>query len=147
MAEVTEKEMAYMAGFFDGEGSIGVYQMLSRPYYVRLNVYQVDRRPLDMLQRAFRGQVSQHPDQPNRKRAYRWQLADQSAIRSALASMSPFMIVKRDEALLAIRFIEARVSTATSSRGRPTYSPWDVAEQASFAEAISQMKHESGRLV
>jgi len=49
-------ELAWAAGFFDGEGSIGLRQQTGRPCpYPTISIGQVDPRPLERFQRAIGG--------------------------------------------------------------------------------------------
>jgi len=87
--------MAYLAGFFDGEGSITV-----RPgrRTFTLTVVQVDIRPLKLFKEAFGGTVSRRtaPTSPRHQQSYRWDIYAGSWL--VLYALRPYLIVKAEAA-------------------------------------------------
>jgi hypothetical protein len=103
-----EAIMAYLAGFFDGEGSIGVYAYARRNNgggafgSLAISASQVDRHPLDTLVQRFGGSLRLNRKSRTRP-VWQWKLNGPAA-SNALRHMLPFLIVKRQQAELAIRF-------------------------------------------
>lgn len=99
----------YFAGLFDGEGSIQVTRekpttgAKSPSYALRLDVAQIVREPLQALVDTFGGSISRRVHKANRRVVWYWCCKGNYAC-SALEEMEPFLIVKRREAGVAIRF-------------------------------------------
>lgn len=99
-------DLAWAAGFFDGEGCIiGVRTSSPRgPQYVlTVTVGQVDRRPLDYLAELFGGGVRlQKSATETTQQLHVWSVSDGYA-RNFLKSVRPYLRVKGERADLALR--------------------------------------------
>lgn len=128
--------LAYLAGFFDGEGSLGVYPTKHSggglTHRIAVRVEQCDPAPLELFARRFGGRVIANRKRVTtlRRQTSLWQVAAMRA-EVVLRSLLPWLVVKRGEAELALRYR----SNAPDGR-RHGLTPWDLAEAASFAEAI-----------
>lgn len=93
-------DLAYLAGFFDGEGCVS----LGQDYALVISAGQVVEEPLLMLQSAFGGTVrkvrSKHPSHQD---MHHWTLSRGRA-SEALECMVPFLHVKRDQAIIGMSF-------------------------------------------
>lgn len=102
-------EIAWAAGFFDGEGTIAISRGYSKregwgPYYsMKISASQRIRYPLDQLVRLFGGTVCKS----NGRDIYIWTCATRDGVR-ALREMLPFLTIKRDQAIVAIAFQKRR---------------------------------------
>ena len=118
-------ELAYMAGLFDGEGSISIvkrrYARTARTtriysgFSLRLALGNTSREACEMFARAFGGGV--HLDHQHGQKArpvYRWTLADAKA-GAALAVLAPVLRIKAQQAKVALVF---RVHQARTNIGR-----------------------------
>lgn len=98
-----ELDIAWTAGFVDGEGHIKFFTAKSgvKAGYSRfvLDVSQVDRRPLDELARIFGGKVygPYAPRTAKSRPYYKWIVHSRIA-KGALDQMRPFLRVKREQA-------------------------------------------------
>lgn len=107
-------ELAYFAGFFDGEGSVSILEhtkseQSGRPgyKYMRLLV-QVSNTNLEVLEYfrlRFGGNIYNHKTNGNRKQCYSWQLHSRMAA-NALMLMQPYLVVKAEQAGLGLAFQE-----------------------------------------
>lgn len=133
--------VAYLAGFFDGEGSIGVYRNGGAGLRTVLTVVNNQSGPIDLFHRTFGGARDTEQAQPRWGRRHvpqRVRLQGLGAGR-ALAAMLPFLTAKRGQAQLALQFLWNR---SGRPRGTPR-SAFDIAEDESFAEALRIAKKEN----
>lgn len=107
--------IAYIAGFFDGEGSILLSKEGTR-IRLELTVSQIDPRPLDFIAREFGGKVKFSANlarRPNARPIYSIRLRGDSA-EKMIRGMLPFLIVKQEQARIAIKFRE----TISKTKGK-----------------------------
>lgn len=102
--KLTETDLAYIAGIFDGEGCIGYYRTskTGTPYYHALvNITMTEGMLVNKLPELFGfGKVSIHkakPDQ-NRRTAYQWQVGHKKQVQKFLESIRPYLVGKADQA-------------------------------------------------
>jgi hypothetical protein len=129
--------VAWAAGFFDGEGTVGVWQLRKRGrvyYYLSVSVGQVDRRPLVALQGRYGGSLGLSI-RPTGHAAWKWQLVTQAAALF-LADIRPYLMVKQEQVDLALTFQTRRHA------GRDGRSGYELAEQQAVYEAMKEVKHE-----
>lgn len=70
MIRPTTIDLAWAAGFLEGEGGFhGAHKIKGR---VQLDAVQVQRDPIDRLQRFFGGKIVQYKSGPQRRPAWRW---------------------------------------------------------------------------
>ena len=107
-----EKLIAYAAGFFDGEGSIsttikkkirtetGKMRVISQ---FRIAVSQTDPRPLSILKQLWSGRIRpiKRDDKLYYKPKFTWRISGNRVVL-ALTEMLPYLIVKREQAELAL---------------------------------------------
>lgn len=94
-------EAAYLAGFFDGEGSISLQLQQGKHLRVEVSCSQNTIDVLWMYVRFFRGNVYEG------QRCYQWKAYGMQAIMF-LRTVRPYLIVKRLDAEDAIRAWENR---------------------------------------
>ena len=101
---MTENEFfAYLAGFIDADGSIGIVTVAkSKTYVVQVCASNCNRIPIDMLQERFGGKVRIR-DWKNKKWKinYEWKLTSLKAI-SVIEKILPYLRIKHEQAQLAI---------------------------------------------
>lgn len=88
--------LAYLAGFFDGEGSIYARNGL------QVSVTQINRVPLLLLQSEFGGRVT--PARTTGSQS-EWRIYGRPAA-DALRAMFPYLIVKSEQAKLALQYAD-----------------------------------------
>lgn len=102
-------DVAWAAGFLDGEGTYayGQYSSRGRLYRkLKISCAQVPREPLDKLQALFGGKVygPYGPYKGNRQPYYQWHMEGHLRVQAAIAAMHSFMTQpKRDQAEQALR--------------------------------------------
>ncbi len=99
--------LAYIAGFLDGEGAVGLYRCNTRKrfsYRLEVQLMQVDKRPLDLVKKHYGGSLSvRRHDNPKWQDCWHWMSADKTAER-LLRDIYPYLIVKKERAEIALRF-------------------------------------------
>jgi len=139
------EQLSYLAGFIDGEGSISVGLNRTnkgvRRWYLRLSVHQLDPRPLRLLAETFGGSVRKHGYEARRTRQiYEWAVSSKQAA-VAISAIRPYLIVKADEADVALEFQEI-ISKAPAGR-RPHLTPLQEEERNSLYLKLRELKQRS----
>lgn len=93
------KLLSYLAGFFDGEGYIGIVTGKGCRS-LRVSITQKDRTILNLFQCLFGGNISQHCKSDD---CYRWYLGSNAALK-LLEDLSPYLMLKAGQAKIAIEF-------------------------------------------
>lgn len=111
-----ERWLAWAAGFFDGEGCIGVQKARDgrRPnsrmnYLLNIQIGQNDRRPLDEFAHRFGGQAWVRPATGRQRESFYWRATSKVAA-SVLRALVPYLLVKRQTAEMGLRFYDERPS-------------------------------------
>lgn len=134
---------SYVAGFFDGEGTVGISHVKhpSADYYnVRVAIINTNRAILDAIQGTFGGSVGSHDKRRSDKHKQSWQVQwySESAIEF-LRTIYPYVIVKRDQIELALKFHDFRLSTLRPASERTIGIRRSDVEVIQMAEMRGQM--------
>lgn len=112
---VEREKLAYLAGFFDGEGSFhyGVCQGSSVSW--RICAYNTDINPLRLFLETFGGAVYEHKaSRLGHKIVYCWDLSGVRAKR-AIELMLPYLQVKAEKARVALKLYKFYRRLGTTS--------------------------------
>lgn len=114
---------AWAAGFMDGGGFITIQTshrkvngVSYKGFYLRVGACQASEPPLKELQALFGGNINPknsgpNPEGYNRKSQWVWTISSKQA-ESALQQMLPYLLHKREVALLALDF-QSRMTNST----------------------------------
>ena len=111
---MNNSDLAYMAGIVDGEGSVNISYRRKKKYgdtqaRVGLFVYNSDVRLLKWIQKRFHGSVHVYAArQPTWKPFGAWHASDLATMR-VLELVLPFLVIKKDQAKIAIRFQKTKL--------------------------------------
>ena len=114
--------LQYIAGFFDGEGSIGIYyrQKTKDGFHLRTqltnNKNKDAQRLMAYLMDKFGGNLSEQVTLSGNIK-YNWQLNSDKAVYF-LKKIAPYLIFKKDQAIIAINWQEQRPKRIRDKRGR-----------------------------
>lgn len=114
--------LQYIAGFFDGEGSIGIYyrQRTKDRFHLRTqltnNKNKNVQKLMDYLMKRFGGNLSEQITSSGNIK-YNWQLSSDKAVYF-LKKIEPHLIFKQNQAIIAISWQEQRPKPIRDSRGR-----------------------------
>lgn len=130
----------WAAGFFDGEGCISIARRRhkGKAYYsLKLDMFQVDRTPLDIFVLTFGGSIRARPISPyatfaTSRDGWVWCQCGHPAAET-LKAMVPYLVVKRAQAEIAIEFQSKKIN-----RG-PATNPDFERERQQFEE-IKRLK-------
>ena len=113
---IDEKTLAYIAGFFDADGCVGVYWN-GKCYVLEVFITQKRTAILYWLQELFGGTVCRH----SFKNTHRWKVSSQRAL-DFLLLICPYARYKRDQIGLAIEFQERMKPRAGKGLAEDEYS-------------------------
>lgn len=103
--ELTVAERAYIAGFFDGEGHVGIrHQTLSKTSIVRVDIGQKRPAVLYWIAEYFPAKI--HHD--TKTDMYRWQISGSTPVKCFLRLVQPYLRVKLQEVDEALSFLKNR---------------------------------------
>lgn len=120
MTYINSEDVAYFAGLFDGDGSVGVYNRSDKSGYISsVIITNTKREPLDELTSIFGGYVSvRKQDYKKYKFLYNWHVYGKDQIRFLMAIL-PFLRIKRQQVEL---FLEYKVMYARGKKySNPTH--------------------------
>lgn len=118
---MTDTELAYAAGLFDGEGCVGIEE--HHGFTVLAQIAMTTPKPLLWMQSKFGGQFrkhnAKHLAETNRKDQWYWRIVTKQA-RKFLADIRPWLQVKDQQAdlILSLNFYERGNIYAVTSADR-----------------------------
>src|SRR3990172_7553126 len=114
MKPLSDREISYITGFFDGEGCISVMKRLTRrpygvywTYSIYVRIANTNFEVLEWMQSLCGGAIYDHTkkiDRGNRQESRVWHLQGKNA-QAFLEMIEPFSIVKRRQIDLALKFL------------------------------------------
>ena len=118
--ETITTKIAYIAGFFDGEGCVRIKQSNQggNSYYVIAHITNTNQSILKEVQELFGGTIRMQERGPN-KDIYNWQITSAEAV-DFLQTLVPFLKEKQAQATYAISFHE-RKGTMDAAEKRAAY--------------------------
>ncbi|WP_141216207.1 MULTISPECIES: hypothetical protein [Nocardiaceae] len=138
-----ELDLMYVAGFFDGEGSVGIYKGGQLGRTLRVQITQADsvrtREILKYCQTRWRGSISSLNKQKRRK-ALIWQTGGSGALEF-LDDVCSRVVLKTEQVDLAIAWQKSRPVRVRDVGGR--WQSWDADQQQldeDVAALLSVMK-------
>ena len=108
-----KEDLAWVAGFFDGEGSVTIShpQPVERPgwFGLQVRISQITKEPLTVISAMFGGTVGVRDNSGGfgTRQIYQWSLTSTKA-GEFLELLLPYLIVKKADALLALEFLAVR---------------------------------------
>ena len=120
-----DTECAWLAGFFDGEGSVGLYRKFKEGVFyavsTRIAVAQTDRTCLDKFHTLFGGSLVLL-DRSERKTVrhtqyWSWTCDSTASANLFLQTIRKFLYVKAEEADLVMEFINNRYTYSLERKG------------------------------
>ncbi len=147
LKEIDPLEARYIAGFFDGEGSIGIYKSRRLPrtvnqtMYLSLAISNTDLNVLEFIRNSCGGCVIKAKFKTNMQ-VWHWHAYSREGAH-ILQTIFPYLRVKRAQALIALEFaglIARSVKTRPKRRGMPRLTTDDMTTRASLALQLRRLK-------
>lgn len=97
--------LEYLAGLFDGEGSIFITRMrMSRDYHqLRVGINITHEATIKLFCSCFGGNKGIIIPKGNRKQQWYWRASGKNTL-TFLETMVPYLIIKKEQAELGIKF-------------------------------------------
>ena len=109
---LTETEKAYLAGIFDGEGSVGYYLKGKSGYHTaQVAIYNCDPRVMDWIRDKVKfGSISTN-QKTGKYIGWSWICNSNRQVTEFLTTIRPYLIVKSDQVdlLLSLRDAEQEI--------------------------------------
>lgn len=99
----------YLAGFFDGEGSISLREIRNK---VRIRIGQVEKQPLQIYASVFGGAVRYSQITKGGLPYYQYDTNDSKRCGSILSNLYPYLLVKQAKAQAALERLGLPVPTS-----------------------------------
>ena len=139
---VSELDLAYVAGFFDGEGTVDVSQSWSNRDHIlvtgyRLSIVNTNREVLEYVQRILGGVgVFYTSWDGNSAHAVKYQYCVRGlcVIRDVMVKLMPYLIVKKEAVLTMLDLVESRINRPYHHA--PLTSLATQALRAAFADSL-----------
>lgn len=132
--------LAWAAGFLDGEGCLSFSRAKNSPHYCGyVSISQTEKAPLQFLMDAFGGSMRQVKMNGNRKDYWHWVLASRKAERF-LRLVSPYLRVKRERAEIFLEYQKLIRAKSGYLQGANTNTPLSENELSSRSALILRMK-------
>jgi len=101
---MTEEQIAYFAGLFDGEGSVSILLTRRGDWKLCCRISNTNREVLQTAKDSFKvGQIGGRNRGGNRKPDFWWHVVGKQA-EGFLRAVLPFLVIKKDRAVLALLF-------------------------------------------
>lgn len=113
-AWVKDTDLAYIAGFIDADGCIGLNTSRNTAtvhgmaHYPRISGFSIDRHALEFVQSVLGGRITDSQGPGQRRIHYRWAVNGIDAIECAKV-LIPFLRIKKAQAQLLVEFDTGRL--------------------------------------
>lgn len=109
---ITELQKAWLAGFIDGEGNIGLHKIrrvsltANDNYQVRIQITNTNKQVLELIQSWYGGSLYCRPkDNIKHKPEYRWSAENKLLVKQVLLDVFPHLTIKKRQAEVLLQFI------------------------------------------
>ena len=118
MSDNQREELIYLAGLFDGEGTITINSGYSKKYVIQhhnsdmgygvlVRIGMNDEKSIRRYHEFFGvGQYFPEKSYKGYRAMHRWQSRNQAQVKEVLLKLEPFLRLKKPQAQLALKFLE-----------------------------------------
>ena len=98
-----EQFYAWLAGFIDGDGSIGIYK-IGNSHQIRLRASNTSKDIIDYIHKTIGlGYIAKYKPKKGRKSAYEWIVVSRNAL-AVLEQIEPYLKLKKEQASLVMNY-------------------------------------------
>jgi len=111
----------YIAGLFDGEGWISLRPQSQKRYLSSITIHigiGMTNSIILKFHKKFGGYLNISPETEKHKKCYKWSLGTKKQIKKFLTIIYPYLIVKKEQAKIMLKFIDLKT---VSRRKRNSY--------------------------
>jgi hypothetical protein len=137
--------LQYIAGFFDGEGCIGIYyrKKTKDRFHLRTQLSQNKNKDIEILMNElverFGGNLSEQITLSGNIK-YNWQLNSDFAVKF-LEDICPYLILKKEQAIISINWQKHRPERIRDKNGRICLKRKpDIEKDIMIAEKVKELK-------
>ena len=136
---LTETEKAYLAGLFDGEGSVGYYKYSKQKTHLpQVQIANADPRVMEWLKAKIPfGSVG--INKTNKFTVFQWCVRGKKGVSQFLRAIQPFLVVKRDQSELLLNFLDAEQAVRGIGNGK-RLSENDLYKRENLVDALRHLK-------
>jgi len=133
-----EMTYAYIAGFFDGEGSIGIYKNKKNNFVLIVSTANTNFDILIKMKKIFGGYISlsKKKIKYSYKDQWHWVIHDRNVLKNFLEKILPYSTVKRQQIEYGLKYLEL----TTNFPGKCISSEEQKIREF-FADKLREMKH------
>jgi hypothetical protein len=122
-----DAKLAYIAGIIDGEGSIMLVKACHASfmkqqnrkypnYYPSVRVGMIEHEALDFIVDTLKiGKVVKEKSYQNKRPMYRYRLTNKPDVRKFLEIMTPYLMIKKQQAILLMQYIDTFISCSAKN--------------------------------
>jgi len=137
---MTKIELAYLAGFFDGEGYVGILKRNRNPkwnpeYWLQVSIGQKDAEILEYLMKEFGG----HFHTVKRDGSFMW-LASHGTAYNLLKYIEPYVRYKKPQVQLALEFQEQMIEANRSRQKNKLIPSEEIEKREWYHQELKRLK-------
>lgn len=139
-------KIAWLAGFFDGEGSVGIYKNGNENFYVRMTLTNTDKATLERVQEILEeNEIPSYCKWDQQKPTWkpRWQLLWLGSTKpmKLIDLLLPHLVTKKEQVELAKEYIEGRKENRYKNRKGSRWSKDPLTEREQYIiQRIKELK-------
>jgi len=100
---MTKEELAYLAGFFDGEGCITISRIRDKSGSLILMISNTNETIIKLIAKWFKGDIMYIKQKDNRKEAWTFKAYSQDA-EIFLKAIYPYLLIKKEQAHIGLEY-------------------------------------------
>lgn len=145
LKELNNTQKAWLAGFIDGEGYIGILKQRKKPdrkqsdslqYHPYLIITSTKRQIIDYIKRIIgKGRIASNSLKSQNKAYFQYKLSQSEALEAILRQLQPYFKIKSCQSDLVRRFIQIRQNKSKKTgRGTRGLSSFGFEEEKIYQE-------------
>ena len=100
---MTKEELAYLAGFFDGEGCVTITWVKNMPGRLLVKIGNTNEHIIKLIGKWFKGSITHQKGKGNSKDSWHYQTCNGNAVMF-LKAIYPHLLIKKEQAHMAFEY-------------------------------------------